>query len=119
MDGTGRTDHEPLAAEDNYPVGAPSANLIDLARGARETGLLAVTALSVRSSARRRSSRCAPDGRYACKLCQLERAAADALAALPPPTDDDLEPVEPEPSRIPIYDRATDTIVGYQGEETE
>ena len=39
MDGTGGlTDHEPLAAEDNYPVGAPSANLIDLARGAAGNG---------------------------------------------------------------------------------
>ena len=39
VDGTGgRTDYEPLPAEDNYPVGAPSANLIDVARGAAENG---------------------------------------------------------------------------------
>ena len=32
----GLTDYEPLAAEDTYPIGAPSENLIDLVRGAAE-----------------------------------------------------------------------------------
>ncbi len=35
----GRTEYEPLAAEDTYPVGGPSANLIDLAHGAATENL--------------------------------------------------------------------------------
>ena len=34
----GRTDYDPLPAEETYPVGAPSANLIDVARGTAQNG---------------------------------------------------------------------------------